>query len=46
MFETIVKKLFGHDGLTIEQQLERIYNIYSEEEEKKFGVLAIFVELL
>ena len=44
IFGKIDKKLFGHDGLTTERQLERIYKIYSEEDEKKLGALAIFVE--
>lgn len=45
MFEAIDKKLFGHGGLSMEQQLGRIYKIYTKEEEKKLGVLAIFFEL-
>lgn len=46
MFKTIDKKLFGHDGLATEQQLERMYGIYTKEEEEKLGVLAIFIALI
>lgn len=46
MFETIDKELFGHDGLTTEQQLERMYRIYTKDEEEKLGVLAIFIALI
>lgn len=45
LFEAIDKKFFGHEGLTTEQQLERIYRIYTKEDEENLGVLAIFVEL-
>lgn len=46
MFEKIDKKYLGHENMTLEQQLERIYNIYTKEEEERLGVLAIFIELI
>ncbi len=46
LFSFIPKECFGHDSLTLEQQIKRMRKYYSEEREKQHGVLAIWFELL
>lgn len=46
LFELLPKHLFGHEGLSTEEQIERIRKYYSEEEEKKYGVLGIWFEII
>ncbi len=45
-FELMPKHLLGHEGLVLEQQIERMKKYYSEEEEKKYGVLGIWFEVI
>lgn len=45
-FKLIPKDLLGHGGLVLEQQVSRMRKYYSEEEEKKFGVLGIWFEVI
>jgi len=45
-FKIIPKQLMGHEGLILEQQVSRMRNHYSEEEEKKYGVLGIWFEVI
>lgn len=45
-FRLVPKNLSGHEGLTLEQQISRMRNYYSEEEEKKYGVLGIWFEVI
>ncbi len=46
LFEFFDKSLFGHEGLTTEEQVKRMRRYYSEEEEKKYGVCGILIEVL
>jgi len=45
-FRLIPKNLSGHEELTLEQQISRMRNHYSEVEEKKYGVLGIWFEAI
>ncbi len=45
-FKLLPKHLLGHEGLALEQQVNRMRNYYSEEEEKKYGVLGIWFEVI
>jgi len=45
LFSNFDNKHFGHDNLTIDQQLERVREIYSQEEENKNGVVGIHIKL-
>ncbi|MGC8730104.1 MAG: ASCH domain-containing protein [Candidatus Micrarchaeia archaeon] len=47
LFSTFPKTKFGHDKkLSLEEQIEMQRKIYSEDEEKKYGVLGINIKLL
>ena len=41
LFSNFDSSRFGHDSLSVEEQISKIRKIYSEEEEKKFGVVGI-----
>jgi len=36
----------GHESLDLEEQILRMRRYYSEEDEKKYGVLAIWFEVI
>lgn len=44
LFSNFKKKRFGHKKLTKEEQIEKIRTLYSEEEEKKHGVVGIYIK--
>lgn len=46
LFSNFSNQRFGHNNLSIGQQLERIRKIYSQEEEKKNGVVGIHIKLI
>jgi ASC-1-like (ASCH) protein len=47
LFKTFDKSRFGHPtDYTIENQVNGMRDAYSEEEEKKYGVLGIYIKLL
>ena len=46
LYESIPLKHFGLEGMSIKEVLEFIYSIYTEQEEKKFGALAITIRLI
>lgn len=46
LFLFIPKKYLGHESLTLDDQIKRIRKYYSEENEKKYGVLAIWFEVI
>ncbi|MDD2482378.1 MAG: ASCH domain-containing protein [Lutispora sp.] len=45
LFENIPPKCFGWDGRSIDWMLNEIYMIYSMEQEKKYGIIAISFKL-
>ncbi|MHA1283652.1 MAG: ASCH domain-containing protein [Promethearchaeota archaeon] len=46
LFSFIPKEYFAHESLTLEEQIERIRKYYDGEKEKKYGILAIWFEVL
>ena len=46
LYEGIPLKYFDLEGMSIKEVLKFIYSIYTEEEEKKFGALAITIQLI
>jgi ASC-1-like (ASCH) protein len=46
LFLFIPKKYLGHESLDLEEQILRMRRYYSEEDEKKYGVLAIWFEVI
>jgi ASC-1-like (ASCH) protein len=46
LFSNFDNNRFGNNNLTIDQQLERIRKIYSQEEENKIGVVGIHIKLI
>ena len=46
LFLFIPKKYLAHESLSLSEQIERIRRYYSEEKEKKYGVLAIWFEVI
>ena len=47
LFKAFDKSKFGHpESMSLEEQLGRSYSIYSEENEKKYGVIGIHIEKL
>ena len=46
MFEDIPLNYFACENYTQEQMIDLLYSFYSEEEEKKWGVLGIRIELI
>lgn len=45
LFSAFPPKDFGNEGYVIRQLLDMIYMIYSEEDERKYGVLGIKIRL-
>ena len=46
LFSNFNNQRFGHNNLSIDQQLEKIRKIYSQEEENKNGVVGIHIKLI
>ena len=46
LFLFIPKRYLAHESLSLSEQIERIRKYYSEEKEKKYGVLAIWFEVI
>lgn len=46
LFLFVPKDCLAHSTLSLDEQIKRIRKYYSEEQEKKYGVLAIWFELL
>lgn len=46
MYEQIDKKLFDCEELSIKEMLESTYGIYTREQEKEWGTVAIGVEVI
>ncbi|MEM3364491.1 MAG: ASCH domain-containing protein [Candidatus Micrarchaeia archaeon] len=46
LFVFVPKEYLHHANLTVEEQVQRMRRYYSEEEEKKFGILAIYFEVI
>ena len=46
LFLFIPKKYLAHESLSLNEQIERVRKYYSEEKEKKYGVLAIWFEVI
>ncbi|MBE7120707.1 ASCH domain-containing protein [Bacillus cereus] len=46
MYKQIDKKLFDCEELSIEEMLESTYEIYTKEQEKEWGTVAIGVEVI
>lgn len=46
LFSNFNNVRFGHTDLSIDQQLERIRRIYSQEDENKNGVVGIHIKLI
>ncbi|MFK4377410.1 ASC-1-like (ASCH) protein [Bacillus sp. RC218] len=46
MYEQIDKKLFDCEELSIKEMLESTYGIYTKEQEKEWGTVAIGVEVI
>ncbi len=46
LFSFIPKEYFGHQTLTLEEQIKRMREYYPEEKEKEYGVLAIWFKML
>ncbi len=44
LFSLVPKRFLNHEGLSVGQQVERMREYYSEEKEKKYGVLGILFE--
>ena len=47
LYSTFPKSKFGHnEKITLEEQIRNVREIYSEEKEKKYGVLGIHIQLI
>lgn len=46
MYEQIDKKLFDCEELSVKEMLESTYGIYTKEQEKEWGTVAIGVEVI
>jgi len=47
LYSSFPKPQFGHkEEITLKEQIENVRKIYTEEKEKKYGVLGIHVELI
>jgi ASC-1-like (ASCH) protein len=46
LFLFIPKKYLAHESLSLSEHIERIRKYYSEEKERKYGVLAIWFEVI
>lgn len=46
LFLFIPKRYLAHESLSLEEQIKRMRKYYSEEDEKKYGVLAIWFEVM
>ncbi|MCU4992284.1 ASCH domain-containing protein [Bacillus cereus] len=46
MYEQIDKKLLDCENDSLEEMLESTYNIYTKEQEKKWGTVAIRIEVI
>ncbi len=46
MYEQIDKKLFDRENVSLEEMLESTYKIYTKEQEKEWGTVAIGVEVI
>lgn len=47
LYSSFPKSKFGHDEeITLEEQIQKVREIYSEEKEKKYGVLGIHIQLI
>jgi len=46
LFLFIPKHYLGHENLSLEEQIGRIRKYYSEEQEEKYGALAIWFEVI
>ena len=45
LLDFVPRTLLNHEGLTKEQQLERMRRYYSKEQEEKYGVLGIWFKI-
>ena len=46
LFMFVPKKYLAHESLSLREQIERMREYYSEDEERKYGVLGIWFERL
>ena len=46
LFSNFNNERFGHENLSIEQQIKELRKIYSKEEENKYGVIGIMIKLV
>lgn len=46
LFLFVPKKYLAHESLTLDEQIKRIRKYYSEEKEEKYGILAIWFEVI
>ena len=46
MYETLPPQILGANGESIDQMLESTYDIYSPEQEKEYGTVAIHIEVI
>jgi ASC-1-like (ASCH) protein len=46
LFAFMPKEYLHHANLTVEEQVQRMRRYYSEEEEKRFGALGIYLEVI
>ncbi|MBJ7985210.1 MULTISPECIES: ASCH domain-containing protein [Bacillus cereus group] len=46
MYEQIDEKLFDRENVSLEEMLESTYKIYTKEQEKEWGTVAIGVEVI
>jgi len=46
LFMFVPKEYLAHEALSLAEQIERMREYYSEEEERKYGVLAIWFEVI
>lgn len=46
MYETLPAQVLGAHGQTVDQMIQDTYEIYSPEQEKQWGTVAIHIELI
>jgi len=46
LFLFIPKKYLAYESLTLDEQIRRMRKYYSEEKEKKYGVIGIWFDML
>ncbi len=46
LFSFMPKQYLAHDNLSLEDQVARMRKYYTEEEEEKYGILAIWFEIV